>query len=337
MATNGGKLVQTGIQFPDNTIQTTAGVLSGSVGWNWSGDNVDIARIGLGGTDIPVGWYQLSDNTMGLYLWAEVWGGANTGDYWAIDMYDVNMTFSGQAFLTGTNMWAGPDGGSGMQDGSGTFVPVGQNIKYIKAYQVNGRNRQGRVLLQGRVASLPDKWATYSSPTPLFTTSADNINVFFHATGGGQYATLSFLSTGIISCPVLGQPDINTYSGPTRWIAGTPASNKQYELRIKIGTSYSTGNGTVGWYFTMPAKAGSPTTAFDVQGQNMNSYLDQFSEWRTLGNGYLNTGTIHTIWLAAYPTGYQQLNGTVYIREVGTTTAFAKNFKIEVSADYPSD
>jgi hypothetical protein len=156
---DGGKLVQTGVQFPDGTIQTSAGVAAGTVGWNWTNKNETLATGGVAG--FTYGVYNLPNTTMGLYLWTEMYGGSNTGDYWAIDMYDganlgtTTYGFIGQAFLTGTNMWAGPDGGSGMNDGSGLFLPVGFNVKSIKIYQYYQRNRPGRVVLQSIVSALP--------------------------------------------------------------------------------------------------------------------------------------------------------------------------------------
>jgi hypothetical protein len=159
---DGGKLVQTGVQFPDGTIQTTAGAPLGSVGWNWVNVNITLATGGVAG--FTYGLYNLPDTTIGLYFACEMYGGSNSGDLWAIDMYDginagtTTYGFVGQAFLGGFNQYATNDGGSGMWSANGVFVPVGQNVKSIKAYQYNQRNRPGSVKITGIVMALPGKY-----------------------------------------------------------------------------------------------------------------------------------------------------------------------------------
>jgi hypothetical protein len=212
-----------------------------------------------------------------------------------------------------------------MWSGNGTFVPVGLNVKYVYVYQYNQRNRPGRVLLQGLVATTPGLWATYSTPRILFN-SKDNINISQASIDQGNFLRLRFNTDGSISYNNSGTANYSSsYTGPTRWIDIVPT--KQYEMRIKTGTNYSTGGDAVSWAYGWPNSA----TIVRVDGVNNNLHLNEYTQWCKLNATY-PTGGFFEIFLGSYYPCSQLLTGTIYIREVGTTLEFSRSFSIYSTA-----
>jgi hypothetical protein len=68
--------------------------------------------------------YTLPSNCIGLYVWCETYGGANNGGIGKVTIKNSGGTELGYVYVGGTNIGSGADGGSGMRDGVGTFVPV---------------------------------------------------------------------------------------------------------------------------------------------------------------------------------------------------------------------
>lgn len=70
--------------------------------------------------------YTLPANCIGVYLWCETNGSGNNGGIGKVSIKNGG-TELGYVYVGGTNIGGGADGGSGMRDGVGTFIPVPSN------------------------------------------------------------------------------------------------------------------------------------------------------------------------------------------------------------------
>jgi len=68
--------------------------------------------------------YSLPSNCIGVYLWCKTYGGGNNGGIGKVSIKNSGGTELGYVYVGGTNIGGGTDGGSGMHDGVGTFIPV---------------------------------------------------------------------------------------------------------------------------------------------------------------------------------------------------------------------
>ena len=68
--------------------------------------------------------YTLPSDCIGVYIWCQTYGGANNGGIGKVSIKNSGGTELGYVYVGGTNIGSGADGGSGMTDGVGTFVPV---------------------------------------------------------------------------------------------------------------------------------------------------------------------------------------------------------------------
>ena len=68
--------------------------------------------------------YTLPSNCIGVYLWCKTYGGGNNGGIGKVSIKNSGGTELGYVYVGGTNIGGGADGGSGMSDGVGTFIPV---------------------------------------------------------------------------------------------------------------------------------------------------------------------------------------------------------------------
>jgi hypothetical protein len=146
------------------TVSTT--VASGAVGTTQSaGDNsTKIATTAYANTAVANFWnvtyvnltynsgdtYTLPANCLGVYIWAEVFGGSNNGGYAYAQIQDSTPTTLATINVSGTNVNHGGDGGSGMQDGSGSFVPVPRNAASIYLY-IGNNSVSGTFIIQAYV------------------------------------------------------------------------------------------------------------------------------------------------------------------------------------------
>lgn len=76
--------------------------------------------------------YSLPSNCIGVYVWCETYGGANNGGIGKVTIKNSGGTELGYVYVGGTNIGSGADGGSGMRDGVGTFVPVSSTASTIE-------------------------------------------------------------------------------------------------------------------------------------------------------------------------------------------------------------
>ena len=68
--------------------------------------------------------YTLPSNCIGVYVWCKTYGGGNNGGIGKVTIKNSGGTQLGYIYVGGTNIGAGADGGSGMNDGVGSFIPV---------------------------------------------------------------------------------------------------------------------------------------------------------------------------------------------------------------------
>ncbi len=68
--------------------------------------------------------YSLPSNCIGVYVWCKTYGGGNNGGIGKVTIKNSGGTELGYVYVGGTNIGAGADGGSGMTDGAGSFIPV---------------------------------------------------------------------------------------------------------------------------------------------------------------------------------------------------------------------
>ena len=94
----------------------------------------------------------LPANCIGVYIFCSVYGGGNNGGTGKIAVKDSGGTTLGTCFINGTNMGGGADGGSGMTDGAGSFIPVSSNASSLYLY-VDSNSVGGTFYIQGYVTS----------------------------------------------------------------------------------------------------------------------------------------------------------------------------------------
>ena len=68
--------------------------------------------------------YTLPSNCIGVYVWCKTNGSGNNGGIGKVTIKNSGGTQLGYIYVGGTNIGAGADGGSGMVDGVGSFIPV---------------------------------------------------------------------------------------------------------------------------------------------------------------------------------------------------------------------
>ena len=81
--------------------------------------------------------FTLPLNTIGVYVSSRCIGAFNSGAVGAVEIY-TGGTLSGTCHVNGTNIGNGGDGGSGMTDGAGAFVPIKSGATSIKFIRVSG-------------------------------------------------------------------------------------------------------------------------------------------------------------------------------------------------------
>lgn len=146
------------------TVSTT--VASGAVGTTQSaGDNsTKIATTAYANTAVANFWnvtyvnvtytsastYTLPANCLGIYVWADIPGNGSNGGICYAQIQDSGAAAIGTVWVSGTNISQGPDGGSGMADGSGTFIPVPRTAAYVYLY-IDNNAVYGRIKVQAYV------------------------------------------------------------------------------------------------------------------------------------------------------------------------------------------
>lgn len=95
--------------------------------------------------------YTLPSNCIGVYIWCKVYGGGNNGGIGKIDVKNSGGSTLGTMFINGTNIGGGADGGSGMSDGAGSFVPVSSSASSLYFY-TETNNVGADFLIQAYVA-----------------------------------------------------------------------------------------------------------------------------------------------------------------------------------------
>jgi hypothetical protein len=68
--------------------------------------------------------YTLPSKCIGVYIWCTVYGGSSNGAIGQGVIKDSAGSTLGTVYINGTNLNTGADGGSGMTDGAGSFIPV---------------------------------------------------------------------------------------------------------------------------------------------------------------------------------------------------------------------
>ena len=109
----------------DTSIATTAFVKSVSSSFTgWRVTYVDESYAKTSTITIPTG-------CIGIYVYATVSGGGNNGGTAKAYIKNSSGTIIGTMSVNGTNVTAGVDGGSGMIDGAGSFIPLSSNASYV--------------------------------------------------------------------------------------------------------------------------------------------------------------------------------------------------------------
>lgn len=83
--------------------------------WNTTYTDVDISS---GGS------WAVPSNCIGVYIWCRVYGGGNNGGIGRAQIKNSGGSVIGTMYINGTNISGGADGGSGMHDGAGSFIPL---------------------------------------------------------------------------------------------------------------------------------------------------------------------------------------------------------------------
>ena len=97
--------------------------------------------------------YTLPSNCIGVYVWCQVYGGGNNGGIGKIDIKNSGGTVLGTANINGTNIGGGADGGSGMTDGAGSFIPMSSTATELYFYTASN-NVGGSFIVQAYVTSV---------------------------------------------------------------------------------------------------------------------------------------------------------------------------------------
>jgi len=106
----------------------TGAVTLDAVGWTVTYTSVSISS---GGT------WNVPANCIGVYVWCEVYGGVNNGGYGRVAVKNSISTTIGTFYINGTNTNHGPDGGSGMMDGAGSFIPLSSSASSLSMDIIN--------------------------------------------------------------------------------------------------------------------------------------------------------------------------------------------------------
>lgn len=103
----------TGVTFNNGVAQNSA------FNWNMSQVNVTVANGGV---------YTLPARCIGVFVWCGMYGGANNGSINRVIVRDASNNVLNTIQV---NRMSGGDGGSGMWDGAGSFIPVPSNATNI--------------------------------------------------------------------------------------------------------------------------------------------------------------------------------------------------------------
>ena len=109
-----------------NKLATTAyvksAISSSTPGWNVTYLSTNIAS---GGS------WTVPSNCIGVYIYSLVSGSSSNGGNGRATIKDSGGNSLGSVYINGTNTNHGPDGGSGMTDGAGSFVPLPSNASTV--------------------------------------------------------------------------------------------------------------------------------------------------------------------------------------------------------------
>lgn len=146
-------LLGNGTSALQTVAPSTAGNVLKSNGTTWVsgagfGWNVTYASVSKSAGDS----YTLPSNCIGVYVWCQVYGGGNNGGIGKIDIKNSGGTVLGTANINGTNIGGGADGGSGMTDGAGSFIPVSSTATELYFYTASN-NVGGSFIIQAYVTS----------------------------------------------------------------------------------------------------------------------------------------------------------------------------------------
>ena len=103
------------------------------------------------GTTFAVnGTYSPPSNTVGIYVYSQDSGGSNRGAEFGVEVYN-GLTLLGTVIVGGANIFNGTDGGSGMMDSNGSYVPLAMACTSVKFVQTKGANPLTTIQLQAVV------------------------------------------------------------------------------------------------------------------------------------------------------------------------------------------
>lgn len=95
--------------------------------------------------------YSLPANCIGLYVWCQVSGNGNNGGIGRVNIKNSVNTVIGTVYVNGTNIGGGNDGGSGMYDGAGSFIPIASTATSVDFDIFNNSGVVGLFILQAYV------------------------------------------------------------------------------------------------------------------------------------------------------------------------------------------
>ena len=94
--------------------------------------------------------YTLPANCIGIYVWCQISGASNNGGKGKVTVKNSGGSTIGTMFVNGTNLNQGPDGGSGMTDGSGTFIPISSSASSV-TFEIFDNSVSGSFILQAYI------------------------------------------------------------------------------------------------------------------------------------------------------------------------------------------
>lgn len=94
--------------------------------------------------------YTLPARCIGIYVWSTVPGAGNNGGIGRVIIKNSSGTQIGSIYVNGTNISGGNDGGSGMNDGSGSFIPISSDAASVQ-FDVFSNAVGGNFILQAYI------------------------------------------------------------------------------------------------------------------------------------------------------------------------------------------
>jgi hypothetical protein len=94
--------------------------------------------------------YTLPANCIGIYVWCQISGSGNNGGKGKVTVKNSGGSTIGTIFVSGTNLNQGADGGSGMTDGSGTFIPISSSASSV-TFEIFDNSVGGSFILQAYI------------------------------------------------------------------------------------------------------------------------------------------------------------------------------------------